>query len=98
MEIPNETLAKWQRLYDRGDAEQIATRAKIHKNTYFNTISKRRGSPKLLKIMYEFFAEKEIKVLFINCRNLYLLKTFKFTRMTLSWIGQIFQICGHNLQ
>lgn len=59
MEIPHETLAKWQRLYDRGDAEQIAQRAKIHKNTYFNTIARRKGSPKLLKVMFEFFDEKE---------------------------------------
>jgi hypothetical protein len=59
MEIPKETLAKWQRLYDRGDAEQISKMAGVHKNTYFNTIAKRKGSPKLLKVMYEFFAEKE---------------------------------------
>ena len=59
MEIPNETLAKWRKLYDRGDAEIITRLAGVHKNTYFNTMAKRRGSPRLLKVMYEFFGEKE---------------------------------------
>ena len=59
MEIPKETLAKWKRLYDRGDAEIITRLAGVHKNTYFNTMSRRSGSPRLLKVMYEFFEKKE---------------------------------------
>ena len=59
MQIDERLVKKWRVLYDRGDAQELATKAQVHKNTIFNALRKGRTGSRLFAVMKEHFEARE---------------------------------------
>lgn len=63
MIIDERLVKEWRVLYDRGDAQELADKAGVHKNTIFNALRNGRTGSRLFGVMKEHFDRRKAEVL-----------------------------------
>ncbi len=63
MQIDERLVKKWRVLYDRGDAQELATKAQVHKIPIVSALRKGRTGSRLFAVMKEHFEAREAAVL-----------------------------------